>query len=460
MTIALHECQNFFKNKGLKVNAGKCGNMRVLPVKGKKSMKVLTDTHRCWNEVPMPTLNFEKFSKYLAVFITYDGEVALPITEWKTQLERLRKCHLNPLQKVQVIRQVVSAKMLYQIRLSDHGLQMSRKLHKLLRNEVKKIFHLPSWTGTEWLHHTKGGNIPNLLKTVMISRKKASEKMKLDEDPIARQVRDRINPLNGERLQRIGITGNNWLRIKEEQKKQEERVIARHNNGRAILTMFDSKISRDWIWIERGLSPGDKIRCIQALSNTTPNRMNKTRGETEILKRKCRQCKTEIEDDHHILNKCRANEGLITKRHDYLVKKIAKELQKKDKANKVWLERSWRKGREIVRPDITVVKDGHCQIIEITCPYEVSREYLQSQGEEKNNKYKGLIQNELNQVECNSGEVLSIVIGSLGTMLERTNKSLKRLTLTKHRQAFQMTAIKGTVNILNSHMRRDDSKKD
>ena len=189
--------------------------------------------------------------------------------------------------------------------------------------------------------------------------------------------------------------------------------------------------------------------------------MNKRRGETDILKRKCRQCKTEIEDDHHILNKCRANEGLmITKRHDYLVKRIAKELQKKDKANKVWLERSWRKGREIVRPDITVVKDGHCHIMEITCPYEVSREYLQSQEEEKINKYKGLIQNELNQVECNSGEVLSIVIGSLGTMLERTNESLKRLTLTKHRQAFQMTAIKGTVNILNSHMRRDDSKKD
>ena len=83
----------------------------------------------------------------------------------------------------------------------------------------------------------------------MISRKKASEKMKLDEDPIAREVRDRINPLNGERLQRIGITGNKWLRIKEEQKKPAERGIARQNKGRAILTMFDSKISRDWICI-------------------------------------------------------------------------------------------------------------------------------------------------------------------------------------------------------------------
>ena len=187
--------------------------------------------------------------------------------------------------------------------------------------------------------------------------------------------------------------------------------------------------------------------------------MNKTRGETDILNRKCRQCKREIEDDHHILNKCRANEGLITKRHDYLVKKIAKELQKKDKANKVWLERSWRKGREIVRLDITVAKDGHCQIMQATCPYEVSREYLQSRGEEKINKYKGLIQNELNQVECSSGEVLSIVIDTLGAMLERTNESLKKLKLTKHCAAFQMTAIKGSVSILNSHLRRDDFKK-
>ena len=293
----------------------------------------------------------------------------------------------------------------------------------------------------------------------MISRKKASEKMKLDDDPIAREVGDKIDPLNGKRLQRIGITGNNWLRIKEEQKKQSEIVIARKNNGRANLTKFDSKISRDWIWTERGLSPGDKIRCIQALSNTTPNRMNKTRGETDIFKRKCRQCKTEIENDHHILNKCRVNEGLITKRHDYRVKKMAKELQNKEKANRIWLERSWRKGREIVRADITVVKDGHRQIIEVTCPYEVSREYLQYREEEKINKHiKGLIQNELNQVECNSGEVLSTVNGSLGTMLERTNKSLKKLKLTKHREAFQMTAIKGSVNILNSHLRREFQK--
>ena len=35
MTIALYECELYFKQKGLPVNSGKCGSMRVLPVKRK-----------------------------------------------------------------------------------------------------------------------------------------------------------------------------------------------------------------------------------------------------------------------------------------------------------------------------------------------------------------------------------------------------------------------------------------
>ena len=45
MNIALHECGRFFNQKGLRVNFNKCASLRVLPVKGKKSTKVVTDTH-------------------------------------------------------------------------------------------------------------------------------------------------------------------------------------------------------------------------------------------------------------------------------------------------------------------------------------------------------------------------------------------------------------------------------
>ena len=100
-----------------------------------------------------------------------------------------------------------------------------------------------------------------------------------------------------------------------------------------------------------------------------------------------------------------------------------------------------RKGREIVKPDITMVKDGHCTIIEMTCPYEASMDYLQQREEENVSKCIALIQGELHQVECHTGEVISLVIGRMGTILEKTNGNLKRVRLTKQRGTFQMTTI-------------------
>ena len=54
MLVAIKGCQNFFNQKGLSVNVSKCGSLRVLPVKGKQSMKVLSCKHWWWGELPIP----------------------------------------------------------------------------------------------------------------------------------------------------------------------------------------------------------------------------------------------------------------------------------------------------------------------------------------------------------------------------------------------------------------------
>ena len=124
------------------------------------------------------------------------------------------------------------------------------------------------------------------------------------------------------------MINTNKKKIKEEQQKKSETRIEQQNNGRAIITIFGSKVARGWIWTERGLSPGDKLRCIQAMSNSTTSMNNKHRGDPDMKKRRCRWSRDGIEDNAHILNKCRMNEGLITKRHDFIVNKIGKELKK------------------------------------------------------------------------------------------------------------------------------------
>lgn len=68
-------------------------------------MKVVTKCHRKQNNDPIPTVDFKRLSKYLGVYICIDGEVAQPTQECNKQLEKLRKSHLTPLQKVEAIRQ-------------------------------------------------------------------------------------------------------------------------------------------------------------------------------------------------------------------------------------------------------------------------------------------------------------------------------------------------------------------
>ena len=137
----------------------------------KKSMKVITKHHRNWDDEEISPITFEDLARYLGVDIQPDGNIRLPRALWKSYLENLSKAHLNPIQKIEAIRQTLASKIKYQLRLSDHGLEEVRKINWLIRKYVKKILHLPTWTSTAWIHHRNGFNIPNLVTTNMISNK-------------------------------------------------------------------------------------------------------------------------------------------------------------------------------------------------------------------------------------------------------------------------------------------------
>ena len=224
MLIAIKECQRFLDQKGLKVNADKCGSLRVLPVKGKRSMKVITPEHRWWGELPIPSLDFDNLQKYLGVYIQHDGKIALPRSGWKMKLDRLTSCYLTRIQKIQVIRQSICSIVLFQLRLSDHGFEEARKLNRLIRGAVKRILHLPSWTSSKWRHHRRGANIPDLLTTTMAARKRASQKMKLSTDPKSQYTGDRTDQINGERLQRLKLSNTTSAKTKA-WKQREERLL-------------------------------------------------------------------------------------------------------------------------------------------------------------------------------------------------------------------------------------------
>lgn len=82
------------------------------------------------------------------------------------------------------------------------------------------------------------------------------------------------------------------------------------------------------------------------------------------------------EDDQHILSARPWNKGLNSKQHDFIVNKISKELIKTQPQAKVFRERAWRLGTELLRPDISLMQDNQYKIIQVTIPYVISNSYL------------------------------------------------------------------------------------
>ena len=194
-----------------------------------------TPTRNRWGEIPIPSLDFEKLQKYLGMYIHHNGKISLPREDWKIKLERLQTCQLNPIQKVQVIRQSICFFILFQLRLSDHGLEEAQKLNPLFWGAIKRILHPPSWMLSDWLHHCHGGNVPDLFVVTMILWKKASAKLKVAPDPISQFIGDQINPINGERLRRLKI-GDIKSGKSNIQQKREER-LCKQNNGHSITNL-------------------------------------------------------------------------------------------------------------------------------------------------------------------------------------------------------------------------------
>ena len=100
----------------------------------------------------------------------------------------------------------------------------------------------------------------------MISRAKVTSKMKLTEDKIAQHTGDALTPTNVERLVRLNL--QNTTSKRKELMQRLEKQLQSQNNVKALMTSINLRQKRSWLWMQIGLTPGNKLRYIQALSGT------------------------------------------------------------------------------------------------------------------------------------------------------------------------------------------------
>ena len=460
--------EEFLDEKGLRVNANKCLSFRQLPTKkGRaKTVKVITEQHRYWKEIGIPSLTYDNFAKYLGMMLKPNGKAEIPWVKWNSWLENLRKASLKPEQKIVSLRTIVIPKMIHQLRLGAVGISQLRKLNIKIRIWFKKILHLPQWTPNEWVHGKFGGALHDITNLIVACRKKASDNMMRSEDKIASEIGMILNEKSDADLRRLQVDHLDHSARKIYWEEERKERWSKRINGRALTTMTLSTVPRDWIWYADKIPSWKRLRCLQMLSGTIPTRINENRGNPRNPElRKCRACKLTAETDLHILNQCVMRKEQITKRHNVVCDSISRSLKKKNLD--VTREKRWRlnaaavdrAGQQFIQPDLSMEKDRKLTWIEVTIPYESSQERLELRSKEKGRKYNWITPINIGRSDLDEIKVEVIVVGSCGTVPTETRQTLRRLGILSCSKKLQMATMLRSAEIIQTHMVHDDAKR-
>ena len=465
MKRMLADCENFFDEKRLKANADKCLVYRQVPCtksSNKKNVKVITEHHKWWKGEAIPVMDYENLSKYLGVKFNPRGEIIIPLEEWKGMLANLRKAPLKPEQKIKILKENVIGKWQHTLRLSDCGIGKLKEINQLVKAFYKKVLHLPVWTSDAWIYANQGGNLQDILVTILACRKKAATKLLTSNDPLVFEIGaevERQASANFDRLKVGHISGS----VKDfYQKKHLASLGEQLGNGSALATIAQSSVSRNWIWW--GTQPSNiRIGCLKLMSDTFSTKINLTKGIYDQKLKMCRKCKQHPETQAHILNACQLNKDAITKRHNNVCDKVAQVLfpdewkTHREKSFQVFERQPDGRPKAVrrIQPDIYSIEDGVLRMVEVTIPYEMSAAHLDQRLAEKTQKY-ALTVEQINLEEVTEIDPVAIVIGSCGTITQKCTQNLAKLGILGKAKVLQQVAMSGSVRIMKGHLVHDD----
>jgi hypothetical protein len=171
----------------------------------------------------------------------------------------------------------------------------------------------------------------------------------------------------------------------------------------------------------------------------TPANVNRWFGRRE---EECRRCgQNEKATMAHIMNQCKKNAQLFTKRHNRLVEVVRKVIEQiiGEEMIGVCLENAplniegLSETVKMQRPDLTIIRrDGQkkrMELIEITCPYgriAHGQDTLKYSFDYKMNKYQKLV-GEVEKITGMRTRVIPIVVSSFGAVYTESMKLLKKL---------------------------------
>lgn len=329
----LNALEQFLAARGLQVNPAKSLSLTILPSGKSKVSKIdTTHTYRI-NGKPIPQANTTTCWRYLGIrFNALGKERDRPGKEVQTLLGRVSAAPLKPQQRLVVLKYYLLPRLYHRLVLGPVSAKTLLKLDCLVRAAVRRWLVLPHDTplGFYYAPTPEGGlGIPSMRTLIPGMRVRRLKSLGDSDSLICRTVAEstyvKACLAQAERLCTFrGCTLND----KKDSRKYWTKCLHESVDGRALKD--SSNATGSTAWISEGttfLRGREYIDLVKMHINAVPTLTRLKRGRQEETK--CRAGCPVPETLGHILQKCHRTHHQRIRRHDVLVRYVAKRLREK-----------------------------------------------------------------------------------------------------------------------------------
>ncbi|KAI3378731.1 hypothetical protein SNEBB_000499 [Seison nebaliae] len=206
--------------------------------------------------------------------------------------------------------------------------------------------------------------------------------------------------------------------------KHQEKLLARLSKSARVNTsakpFFHNKRANRWISNNR-IPNKMKNDFFKLRYNVMP-----TRSSTKFFnggKTRCRGCGGPSETVKHLISKCPANHGLITLRHNEVVKQLIA-LGPRNPRARIYQEKVFKTIDGNIKPDIILVDGNIAKVFEVAVPFEENDSTLLSTYQVKLNKYKKHKEVIREKLQVDSVIFEPLILGAMGDILEKSANAI------------------------------------
>lgn len=226
--------------------------------------------------------------------------------------------------------------------------------------------------------------------------------------------------------------------------------------GQAVPSLTGDRVANSIMRDPSLLKPNRFITALKLRTNTAGNRTTLRRAGQQVDPL-CRKCRLQPETLGHILGQCNFTKPAWVHRHNEICDFVMSKSELKEATVVCKEPQLTLAGVGNLKPDLVIANQEGVFVVDVTVRRENGESLLGARAE-KIRKYSGLLPQLRAQFpEAKSGEVLPIVVGTLGAVPKSTLACLRKLGITDFgdHKTISMMALRASIEMYHGFMDHD-----